>query len=252
MTGMAPAALRRAQHFEPEPRAVLEAAAILVAAPVLERRMKLRDEIAMRRVDLDAIEPRLPRPRSGGGEGRDRLGDAGLGHFLRHDRGVRHLIDGMRDGRGRDRRLAANVPARMPAGMSQLNRRLGAPRMDRRGEPREPRQEPVVMDAELVKPVPPHPLRRRHLAGDEPDPAGDARAVVVDRVVGDEALGIGEPRRHRRHDDAVAHLHRADPRRGEEDVHARRVPQPPRRWNPLPSGRAVRSTRPEIASLRSQ
>mgnify|MGYP003694798781 CR=1 FL=1 len=48
-----------AQHLEPEAGAVLEAAAVLVIdAPVLERCVELRDQVAVRGVDLDAIEAR--------------------------------------------------------------------------------------------------------------------------------------------------------------------------------------------------
>ena len=61
--------LHRAQHFEPEAGAVLQAAAIFVGAPVLERGVELRDQVAVRGVDLDAVEARLLRARRGGGVG---------------------------------------------------------------------------------------------------------------------------------------------------------------------------------------
>ena len=48
--------LHRAQHVEPEARAVLQAAAVFVGAPVLERRVELRDQVAVRGVDLHAVE----------------------------------------------------------------------------------------------------------------------------------------------------------------------------------------------------
>ena len=51
--------LHRAQHVEAEARAVLERAAVLVGAAVLERRVELRDQIAVRGVDLDAVEAGL-------------------------------------------------------------------------------------------------------------------------------------------------------------------------------------------------
>ena len=65
-----------AQHVEAEARAVFERAAVLVVAAVLERGEELRDQIAVRGVDLDAIEAGRLRPRGGVREGRDRLGDA--------------------------------------------------------------------------------------------------------------------------------------------------------------------------------
>ena len=221
MTGIvAGRAFHRAQHLEPEAGAVLEAAAIFVGAAVLERRVELRDEIAVRGVQLDAVEPGFPRARRGGGKGGDGLGDARLGHFPRHDRRIGDLVDRVRDGRGRNRVLAANVAPRVAAGVAQLDRRLGARRMDRRREARKAGQETVVVDAELGETVPAAALRRRHLAGDEPDAALGARDVIGDLVVGDEPVLVGKPRRHRRHDDAVPDFDAADLRGREKDVHA--------------------------------
>ena len=113
--------LHRAQHLEPEAGAIFEAAAIGVRAAVLERRVKLRNEVAMGGVDFDAVEARLARPRGGGGVGRDRDGDSRLGHFLRHDGFERRLVDRMRDCRRRDGRLPANVEPGMSAAVAELN-----------------------------------------------------------------------------------------------------------------------------------
>ncbi len=55
--------LDRAQHIEPEAGAVLQAAAVFVGAVVLERRVELRDQIAVRGVDFDAVEARRLGPR---------------------------------------------------------------------------------------------------------------------------------------------------------------------------------------------
>ena len=123
----------RAQDVEAEASAIFQAAAILVGAAVLEGRVELRDEIAVRGMQLHAIESRRPRPRRGRGEGGDGLGDARRGHRLRHDRLVGDLIDWVRDRRGRDRRLAADVRAwygrrHGPAGSRPWRRRHGSPR----------------------------------------------------------------------------------------------------------------------------
>ncbi len=67
--------LDRAQDFEPEAGAVFQAAAIFVAAAVFERRVELRDQIAVRGMDFDAIEAGLLRALRGG--------DIGGGGFAR-------------------------------------------------------------------------------------------------------------------------------------------------------------------------
>jgi hypothetical protein len=193
----------------------------------------------MRAMDLDAIEARLARPARGGGEGGYRHGDALGAHRLGNDRLQRHLEDGMRDGGRRDRRLAANVLPGMAAGMAELNRRFRAARMDRGDEARQPRQEAVVIKAELAPAMPARLLGRRHLDGDEADAARDARAVIGEQFLGDLAFRIGEPRRHRRQHDAIAHLDRSDARRRQEDAHA----EPAR--GPEPSARRRRSARPD-------
>ncbi len=53
--------LDRAQHLEPETGAVLQAAAVFVGAAVLERRVELRDQVAVGGVHLDAVEAGLLR-----------------------------------------------------------------------------------------------------------------------------------------------------------------------------------------------
>ena len=69
-------AFHRAQHIETEARAIFQAAAIFVGAAVLEWCVELRDQIAMRGVNFDAIETgRLRTPR-GGNESCNRLLDA--------------------------------------------------------------------------------------------------------------------------------------------------------------------------------
>src|SRR5262249_45720965 len=85
-----------AQHLEPETGAVLQAATVFVGAPVLERGVKLRNQVAVGGVHLDAIEARLLRALGGGGMGGDRAVDARLGHFLRDDGLEGGLVDRVR------------------------------------------------------------------------------------------------------------------------------------------------------------
>src|SRR5579862_2440721 len=63
----------RAQCFEAEAGAIFETAAVFVAAPVLEWRVELRDQITVCGMDLDAIESCLLRALRGGNVGGDRL-----------------------------------------------------------------------------------------------------------------------------------------------------------------------------------
>src|SRR5262245_36132900 len=104
--------------------------------------------------------------------------------------------------------------------------------MDFPDQPREPGQEAVVVDAHLAAAMAPGLFRRGHLDRDEADPAARPRQVVGQRIVSDVALLVSGPRRHRRHDDAIADLDRADARRGEEDVHAVSRSSS-RKWGPI-------------------
>ena len=211
--------LDRAQRFEPEPRPVLQAPAICIGAPVLERGVKLRDEVAVSGVDFDAVEAGLARAHGGGGMGGDRRVDARLRHFLRHDGLECGLVDRMRNGRRGDRRLAANVDAGVSAAMAELDRDFRSGAMQLVDQARQPRHEAIVVDSHLAAAVAAGLFRRRHLDGDEADAAARPRQIIGDAVVGDVALGVGRPRRHRRHDDSVRDLNRTDARRGEQDVH---------------------------------
>src|SRR4051812_30247654 len=68
--------LDRTQHLKTEARAVLQRATIVVHTPVLERSKELRDQVAVCRVDFDAIESALPRSRGGLRERHNRRADA--------------------------------------------------------------------------------------------------------------------------------------------------------------------------------
>src|SRR5262245_4618057 len=125
----------------------------------------------------------------------------------------------MRNGGRRDRRLTADVAPRVPAAVAELDRGFRAAAMNLIDQPTQAWQEAVVIDAELVASMPPGPFRRRHLDRDQACAAAHAGAVIGERILGDMAFGIGEPRRHRRHDDAVLDLDIADTGGGEEDGH---------------------------------
>ena len=73
-----------------------------------------------------------------------------LRHRLRDDGLERRLVDRMRDRRRRDRRLAADVDARVAAAMAELDRGLRAAAMDFIDQARQPGNEAVVVDAEFA------------------------------------------------------------------------------------------------------
>src|SRR5947208_3118739 len=108
----------------------------------------------MRGVNFDAVETGRLRAPCGGSESCGRLLDARERHLLR-DNGLEcRLVDRVRDCRRRNRRLAADVYARMPAGMAELDRRLGAAAVDGIDEPRQAGDEAVVIDPDFAAPVP--------------------------------------------------------------------------------------------------
>ena len=125
----------------------------------------------------------------------------------------------MRNGRWRDRRLAANVGAGMAAGVTKLDRDFGAAAMNRIGQAPQTGNETVVVNSDFAAPVPSDFFRRGHLDRDQPGAALNACQVVGDAFLGDETFVVRRARRHRWHDDPVLDFDRPDPRRGEKDVH---------------------------------
>ena len=72
------------QRLEPEARAVLERAAVLVGAAVVERRQKLERQVAMPAVDVDDVEPCVARKPCGLHPVAPHTVDVFLLHRLRH------------------------------------------------------------------------------------------------------------------------------------------------------------------------
>ena len=162
-------------------------------------------------VDLDGIEPGPHGAFRSRDKRRLRLRDAGARHRLGHDGLGVAFLDDVRKGRGRDRRLSGDVDPRVPAAVAELDRGLGAGRMDGVGETREPGEEPVVVDAELELAMLPGFLRRRHFDGDQAHAALGAGTIVGNGGIRDETLRVGLAGRHRGHDHAVLDCKRADP-----------------------------------------
>jgi hypothetical protein len=205
-------------HLQAEARTIFQCSAIGVGAQVFRGVEELRDQVAVGAVNLDAVEAGLlgaPRRRREAG---DREFDVGERHLLGNDGLAGDLEYRVPDGGRRHRRLLADVGPGVAAGMADLDRRSRAAAVDGSCKPFQAGQETVVMDARLAAAVTAGAGRRRHFDGDETGAAARARHVVVDDALGDEAALVGEPRRHRRHDDAVPDLHRADAARRQEDI----------------------------------
>ena len=96
-------------HQQREVHAVLKAAAELIRALVGERRQKLMQQIAVRRVYLDKVEARALGTARGCGKTAHHRGDTRLGQRLRHG-----VLRRKRDGTGRNRLPAAFVRAEQP------------------------------------------------------------------------------------------------------------------------------------------
>ena len=71
-------------RLQPEPRAVLDRAAVRVGAPVRARREELRRQVGVRAVDVDDVEARLDRAARRRHPGVLLAADVGRRHRLRH------------------------------------------------------------------------------------------------------------------------------------------------------------------------
>ena len=150
----------RVEHFEREPHAVLEAAAVLVVAQIGQRRQKLVEEIAVRAVELHRVEAEAAGARSCR---RERLADAPKAAAIERDR--RMVGRTKRLWRRRDRLPAAGSvrwylgralprdPRRgLAAGVRELDRdRDVGPAADAVERPRERRFGVVRPEAEIAR-----------------------------------------------------------------------------------------------------
>ncbi len=93
------------QRLQPEPRAVLERAAILVAAAVVVGREELPRQVGVRAVDVDDVEPGRARPASGIDPLLLRAADVALGHRPRYQTN-REVVRDLGGSGGRQPRLA--------------------------------------------------------------------------------------------------------------------------------------------------
>ena len=134
------------QHLETEPGAVLQAAAILVAAPVDERRPELVDEVAVGE-QLRAVQPALLAAQRSIAERPHDPADVAPVHLLRKGamRGLAH------DRRRHGRQPVLHVPERAMAHMGDLAHDGAAVPMDPRGELLQHGDNGIVADIDLAE-----------------------------------------------------------------------------------------------------
>ena len=247
-----PRGAHRVGDREREAQPPVERTAPTVVATVRDGRQELVDQVAVRRVDLEHVEPGTVGARGAGRPRRDvrrdaglveRLGD-GVARVQRQRARADHRPRPLAAGRvGLAERAVPFPPALQPglaAGVPELDARRRAAEPDRVGDRRERRDLRVVPQAEVAVRVATPRLDRR--AADEHQrgpPEREAREVDPVPVVG-QAVG----RRvllHRRDDDPVAQREAAQSGGLEQGRQAHR-----RRGRPVTSCRRSRS-RPRTA-----
>ena len=190
-----------------ETHPALKAPAVLVRALVGVRRQELADQVAVRRVDLDAVEAGLL--------GDDRAGDEFSHHGFHFIGGERaglladHLAGYVRCGDGL---LPADQAAGgLVAGVVQLHEDLRVIGVHSLHESRELRDHMRVRDAQLIGRA--HAglvVHSRDLRDDQPGTASGAVRVIFDHARAGFPGGLRQGTSHRGHDDAVLQLQGPD------------------------------------------
>ena len=123
-------------HAAHQPHPVVERAAVFIAAMIGIGRQELADEIAVPRVDFDAVETGFPRQVHGAAEILHQFID--LRHFQPAHERRRIEIEAAGSAH---RHAAARGAVRHIAAVAELDGALGAGRVDRIGDPLEPRHD---------------------------------------------------------------------------------------------------------------
>ena len=131
------------QYFFEKPDPVLQTATILIRAPVGNRRQKLMNKVAMRRMDLQSVESGGIDPPSRRFEGCNNLTDLCLRQLFRHT-----VIAAKADS-ARGKRLSCGGRA-LSAGVVDLKRNFGAVCMAGIHNPFQPGNLVVIPDAKVV------------------------------------------------------------------------------------------------------
>jgi hypothetical protein len=222
----------RLGDLEHEAGAVLDGTAVLVGAPVAGRADELLEEVAVRGVQLDAVEAGGHRIARGRGElvaGGDDVGEAhGLGHRMRLRPGLVGVhLAGCGDRRGRQQARAGRQVVRVPdpAGVHELEEDLRSAGVRSRGHGPPAGQllgREHARDSRIAEPV-----RRGAGALGDDQSCGGPLAVVLRHERGRD-VARGTAARHRRQHDAVLQAMRAQREGGEQRAarvrHASRSP----------------------------
>ena len=197
----------RLGDLEHEARAVLDRTAVAIRALIRVRADELLEQIAVRRMQLDAVASR----RHGVLRGLHKFLygglDVRLGHLLRHGIRLHPLGIGVHLAGGRHRRRRQHARARRQIermadapGVHELHEHLRALRVNRIGDalpPRNLRRGKYSGNARVAQPI----GRRRRAFGDDQSGGRPLRVILRHQLVRD--IAGGAVARHRRHDQAI-------------------------------------------------
>ena len=200
----------RGEGLAQEPQPPRRVAAPAVVPQVRARVEELRRQVAVRRDDLDPVEPGGLQPRRGCPEPGDDLLDQRLGHRPGHDV---EPLGGDRGRRPRHRERAVLRVHDLAAAVEQLPERGRPMAVDRLGQTCEARDRAVVVRGQLGRGVAGRRVDARDLDHDQPRAAARPRLLVRDEAVRDPAVGG--------HDRVVARRHDPVPDRRAADRHRR-------------------------------
>src|SRR5262249_5171400 len=216
MEAVADARANRADYLEQKARAVLQRPTVFVASVVDARGEKLREQVTVGGVQLDAVKAGFPRAPSAGGEGLHEMIDLGLAGCTAEKAVQRFLAIGRAQ-----RRTVGVMHARkihLPAGMAELHDVLAVEPVHRRAEPLPQRNEIVAVNCGVVGDDASLHHHRHVGRNDRPDAAGGEFAFPIDAGLGERAVLVVEPARDVRPEDAVLDREIAEFERGEDDV----------------------------------
>ena len=201
------------EHAQPEAHAVVERPAVLVGAPVGERRPELVEQVAVG-LDLDAVHAAGLHPLGGVGVLADDAVDVPVLGLLGH-RPVSRLAQRRRGEHGQPVVLR---PPGAPAEVGELDHAGGAVLVDLVGHPPDPRHDGVVVGVQVAE-------RRRAVLGDHrrarrhrhPDAALGLLDVVQPVAIGGHAVD-GVRRLVRRREHPVAQRQPLQLERGQQRI----------------------------------